>query len=70
MKEILILSYSPLDRDPRVRRQILALKNDYKIVAAGQTSPNICGVDFVSLNTKHDYRRLLLRMRSLVGGKV
>jgi hypothetical protein len=69
MKEILILSYSPLDRDPRVRRQILALKNDYKIVAAGQTSPNICGVDFVSLNTKHDYRRLLLRMRSLVGGK-
>jgi glycosyltransferase involved in cell wall biosynthesis len=69
MKTILILSYSPLDRDPRVRRQILALKNDYKIVAAGQTPPNISGVDFVSLNTKHDYRRLLLRIGSAVIGK-
>ncbi len=69
MKKILILSYSPLDRDPRVRRQILALKNDYMIVAAGQTSPNISGVDFVSLNTKHDYRRLLFRLGWMISGK-
>lgn len=69
MKTILVLSYSPLSRDPRVRRQILALKDDYKIIAAGQTSPEISGVDYISLSTKKDFRRLLLRIKWVITGK-
>ena len=34
-KNILLLSYSPLKSDPRVKRQIVALRNDYTIYTAG-----------------------------------
>jgi len=37
MKNILIISFSPLHRDPRVLRQIQALKQDYKITTIGYT---------------------------------
>lgn len=47
---ILILCFSELHKDPRVYRQILALKNSYNIIAAGYTSPQIDEVNFVSLN--------------------
>jgi len=40
MKTVLIISYSPLHRDPRVLRQIQALKHDYKIITIGYTSVN------------------------------
>jgi len=38
MKHILIISFSPLHRDPRVRRQIQTLKGKYKITCAGYTN--------------------------------
>ena len=37
MKTVLIISYSPLHRDPRILRQIKALKQEYKIVTIGYT---------------------------------
>ena len=45
-KNILIISYSPLHRDPRILRQIQALKDDYKIQTVGWTNPNVKDVDF------------------------
>lgn len=45
-RDILIISFSPLDRDPRVRRQILFLKDHYRVVAAGLTDPEIQGVGY------------------------
>lgn len=44
---ILIISFSPLDRDPRVRRQIFCLVNaGYHVTAAGFTDPEIDGVEW------------------------
>ena len=37
MKTVLIISYSPLHTDPRIIRQIQALKQDYKIATIGYT---------------------------------
>ena len=36
-KKILIISYSPLHRDPRILRQVQALKNEYNISTIGDT---------------------------------
>jgi hypothetical protein len=49
MASILILSFSPLDRDPRVQRQIRFLQKDYSVTAAGFTNPGIEGVAFIRL---------------------
>ena len=40
MKKILIISFSTLHNDPRVLRQIQALKNDYQILTIGDTPAN------------------------------
>jgi len=40
MKTILIISYSPLHTDPRILRQIKALKQNYKILTVGYTPLN------------------------------
>jgi hypothetical protein len=55
MKEkqnILVLSYSPLHRDPRVRRQIFSLKKRYNITAAGLTDPKIDEIKFIEIGCK------------------
>lgn len=49
-KNILIISYSPLHRDPRILRQIQALKDDYKIQTVGWTNPNVKDVDFFEVS--------------------
>lgn len=46
---ILILSFSPLDRDPRVQRQIRFLQENYLITAAGFSNPGIQGISFIRL---------------------
>ena len=47
MKTILIISYSPLSRDPRVRRQIEHLKRTYNIIAVGLDNPLIEDVKYI-----------------------
>jgi len=37
MKKILIISFSPLHKDPRILRQIQALKDDYQLFTIGDT---------------------------------
>ncbi len=44
---ILVLSFSPLDRDPRVQRQITFLKKAYRITAAGYSDPKIKGIEYI-----------------------
>ncbi|QPN62474.1 hypothetical protein [Synechococcus sp. CBW1004] len=48
-QEVLVISFSPLHRDPRVRRQIEALSQDYRVHAAGLTDPCLPGVSFTAL---------------------
>lgn len=47
---ILIISFSPLKSDPRVYRQIIFLKDRYRIIAAGLSNPEIDNVDFIHID--------------------
>lgn len=66
MKTVLIISYSPLDRDPRVRRQIEALKDDYKVIAAGNTPPNMEGVEFINIGSWRSKNRYTRKLSSII----
>lgn len=44
-KKMLIMSYSHLERDPRVYRQIQAFKDKYDVMTVGYSSSNITGVN-------------------------
>lgn len=47
-KKLLIISYSPIARDPRVMRQIQALRTEYAVTVLGlEPSPGIDGVEFI-----------------------
>ena len=48
-QSILILSFSPLHRDPRVQRQIMFLREDFQIAVAGFSPPGIDGVKYIEL---------------------
>ena len=50
MNKIAIISLSHLHQDPRVYRQIDALKIDYEIITAGITSIGIPGIPFFKLD--------------------
>lgn len=63
MKTILIISYSPLHRDPRIQRQIHALKGSYNLQAIGYTSPDVSGVDFFELVPQPPNTDLLIKVR-------
>ena len=47
MKSILIISFSNLDKDPRVNRQIRFLNSRYRITCIGFSDPAIKGVEFI-----------------------
>jgi hypothetical protein len=49
-KTILILSYSELNNDPRVRRQINALKEDYHLITAGLSAFENKDIEFHSID--------------------
>lgn len=48
MKQVLVISFSDLGRDPRVDRQLLALEQHYEVIAAG-LGPPAAAVGFVDL---------------------
>jgi hypothetical protein len=56
-KKILILSFSPLNRDPRVHRQILALQDDYQLFTSGFTPPKINGTRFYPIDLSYSKNR-------------
>lgn len=35
MGRLLIISFSPIEKDPRVRRQLALLKDEFELVVAG-----------------------------------
>jgi hypothetical protein len=48
-ERVLIISFSYLNRDPRVNRQIRYLKDDYHVIAAGAGHPHVDGVEYIEL---------------------
>mgnify|MGYP003397209213 CR=1 FL=1 len=66
-KNVLIISYSPLHRDPRILRQIQALKGGYNIQTLGSTSPNVEDVDFFEIpdmpKCKNIFQKILLGLQ-------
>lgn len=46
---VLIISFSDLERDPRVNRQIHFVRDGYEVIAAGLADPKIDGVQYISL---------------------
>ena len=61
-KRILILSDSPLHRDPRVLVQIEALKESYDILCVGRTSPNINGIDYIYMGKVKVWYRFIFKL--------
>jgi len=61
MKTVLIISYSPLHRDPRIIRQVQALKDNYKILTIGQTHINDENIIFYSCNKSEPIKRTILQ---------
>lgn len=55
-KKVLIICYNTLHNDPRVLRQIDALKDEFHIVAAGYSNPNRDGVDYIELSGFQAYK--------------
>lgn len=51
-KRMLIISFSPLERDPRVYRQINTFKKEYQVTTLGYSSSNIEGVEHYTSNVK------------------
>jgi len=45
--EVLVISFTDLKRDPRVKRQLDALRGRYQVIAAGMGDPELEGVRFV-----------------------
>jgi hypothetical protein len=48
-RTILIICFNTLHNDPRILRQIKALKDEFNIIAAGYSDPGL-GTDYVALN--------------------
>ena len=69
MKTILIISYSELHRDPRVRRQILSLNQEYKIISAGKSPPGLPKNKFICINRKYDFIKYLTKIPWLFRSK-
>ena len=67
-KKILVISFSWLHRDPRVYRQLLFLKDQYEITAAGFSDPGIEGVKFIEINCFS--RTLVQKLFKAVGLKL
>lgn len=70
MKKILILSNSPLNRDPRIQRQIRSLESDYCIIACGINDPENSNVSFVPIgDAANTFWHQATRFPLLLSGK-
>lgn len=49
MVDILIISYSPIERDPRVMRQVRLLENDYRLTVVGYGPKPAANIEYVEL---------------------
>ena len=60
MKNVFIISFSPLHRDPRVKRQVKTLIGNYKITCAGYSDIDEPEVVFwpIRLSVRSNYKRL------------
>ncbi|MDQ7799227.1 MAG: glycosyltransferase [Candidatus Edwardsbacteria bacterium] len=56
-KKILIICFTDIARDPRVRRQISFLKNSYEITVLGSGDPGIAGITYLHCPFKHHTAR-------------
>jgi hypothetical protein len=59
--EVLVISFTDLKRDPRVNRQLDALRARYRVIAAGTGDPELEGVRFVGC--KRAPRPLVAKLR-------
>jgi hypothetical protein len=68
-KNLLVISFSHLERDPRVSRQIHCLTADYNVIAAGLSDPQIDGVGFIPLSfpEKGPLQKMTAGVRLLFG---
>jgi len=60
MKRVCLLSFSPLDRDPRVFRQAVALRKTYAVTAVGYHRPKL---DHVSIHVIRERQRKNVALR-------
>ena len=49
MRNVLIISFSPVSKDPRVRRQIEYYSKNNKVSVIGFSNPNINGINFYEI---------------------
>jgi len=70
MKErILIISFSDMKNDPRVYRQIIHLRKNYKVMTAGFAGPEIDGVPFYRIGVHRNLPAKLARAMWLKTGR-
>ncbi len=65
-KSLLILSYSDTSRDPRVLKQVNALKDMYQVTLAGFKDPQISGLGFICLGNAIPPRNILRKAKKLM----
>lgn len=66
-KKLLIISYSPIARDPRVMRQIHALKSEYQITVVGLAPfPQIDDAEFITVSLIPKFARKVVRALQLL----
>ena len=70
IKKILILSFSSVNLDPRVYRQIMFLKDLYEVTAAGFDSPGVDGVKFIRLEENAKRKNMKGKIQSAINLKI
>jgi len=64
--KVLVISFTNLANDPRVKRQIRFLKKmQHEVTALGEESPNIEGVRFISSKHGNPFKKIKLPIRAL-----
>ncbi len=58
MKTVVVVSFSPLNRDPRVNRQIRFLSQNYRVLAIGLADPHVENVTFMPVSVQPIKTRL------------